>query len=879
MADGNFSTQCYSVLRKATVHLLKQTLDVVYEGNQLTSVLNKLCGYVEGDTTMVKVDETMITNAFKRPREFDSMAIQCDAIISSESDLFLHVVDYKDGVKLACSKSSDGSNFTDAENELSPDTETVFKDAAKKGWVGMKSQLAAFLRDRKKEGEKASNRKRNRKKTGAKTNKARPLTPADTATRPATAATPSTKSPVPKRGKTTTVASATRRAKAATPPTKSPVPKRGKSTSKYDNTPTNRSSHITAFTGDISSILRDENGNLRKEVLDELDDEYALIPRKTTRDKRVTETAKVIAPHFDGNPNEWTNTDPSPINSNTTSKDADHLQAFLAPLTKGRPERAAHAIIRLLSRSECSDIKDAVEKAFNNEQAQHSDVVINGIKNAIAHHTNSKGGTRRLEAETFVKNIVLACVWGTVDEGTNSVPISSLCEIIGTSKNQVSMARDTARNIIEGNAKITALERNRRKDYIREMLMPHLFRWLSDDEVTRFDSNQSHVSIPDPSDPSKTITVHQRIWRLTIREHQHAEFLKSTYYNEFMNENTFATGVGITVFSKCLKRFKTFVTYPKPESCVDEKVSGLEHAMEALYSVLSKSDAKESLQCYEVGEGEASLDDFVKVLRLRSSHKLVDLVCCAKEEQPDLHIDKEKECPRMIPFLCTHGKKEKVRQFFKNGRERKPLEVHRTCNCCGIKKRLGRMIATLKEDEELMSKAIPVMVWDDARRQGKTKKGKDNTQRELTSTIMTVAELLDSFEEKLKICITHIQEIRWMKFLQDTDFTKLSPGTILIFTDYAALMALRALETKNSSVDAHAIVANFVVFSNKRVVKVKGKKKGEDCKEVDIEEEVTISNVDVTHYFAEMFERGKKNDHAILLCTMYVWMMSLPYGV
>jgi len=46
------------------------------------------------------------------------------------------------------------------------------------------------------------------------------------------------------------------------------------------------------------------------------------------------------------------------------------------------------------------------------------------------------------------------------------------------------------------------------------------------------------------------------------------------------------------------------------------------------------------------------------------------------------------------------------------------------------------------------------MVWADARRQGKTKTGKDNTQRELTSTIMTVAELLDSFEEKLQICIT-----------------------------------------------------------------------------------------------------------------------------
>ena len=64
-------------------------------------------------------------------------------------------------------------------------------------------------------------------------------------------------------------------------------------------------------------------------------------------------------------------------------------------------------------------------------------------------------------------------------------------------------------------------------------------------------------------------------------------------------------------------------------------------------------------------------------------------------------------------------------------------------------------------------------------------------------------------------------------------------------------MALRARQAKNSSVDAHAIIANFVILWNKRVVTAKGKKKDKDGKEVEIPEKVTISNVDVVHFFAE----------------------------
>ena len=127
MADITFSYQNYSVLRVAIAHLLKQALGVVYIDNQLTSAINKLCCYEERDPATAKVDVNMIKKAFKRPgRGSNQTVIQYDAIISSESDLFLHIVDEKDGMKLACSKSpSEGSQFTNAENIYEKSTRCV----------------------------------------------------------------------------------------------------------------------------------------------------------------------------------------------------------------------------------------------------------------------------------------------------------------------------------------------------------------------------------------------------------------------------------------------------------------------------------------------------------------------------------------------------------------------------------------------------------------------------------------------------------------------------------------------------------------------------------------------------------------------------------
>jgi hypothetical protein len=588
-----------------------------------------------------------------------------------------------------------------------------------------------------------------------------------------------------------------------------------------------------------------KDGELNDDIISILNEQnHVVLPKGVTRQAKVDAAMDYIAPRSSNNNNEWSVVNQN-TGSSTISADANNLLKFLGAITSWNYHRAAEAINRLLARRECTPIKKLVRSTVNG-LATLAVRVTSGMKLAIAHHTNPGGGTRTIPAETLVKNTVLTAVWGFVERGED-VPVSDLIQLLGTTQNQISIASDIARELIENNNVITPLERMRRSDFIRDKLLPYLYDWVMDDDVTRFDSNQYFATIDNPKNPGEEIHVHQRIWRLTNKEQQHKKFLESRQYREFISENN-AAGVGYTVFRDGIQKLRKIVSDPKPESCVDEKVSGMEHAMEALFA-LSRNDSavKKAFESYQAREGEIAMDDFVKILQRRSSHKLVKSVCCEEVEEKDLHIDKSQECPKMIPLGCTHGV---------NG------DPEDRCSCCGFKRRLGNFFDVLKNDEDIRTKAITVMVWEDARRQGQSK-GKDNKQKELTSKVMTVEELLDHFEKLLNICIPHVQEIRWMKHLQDTDFSKLSRDTILIFTDFAAVMALRARQAKNSSVDAHAIIANFVILWNKRDVKAKGKKKGKNGEEMEFEEKVTISNVDVVHFFAETFEKGKKNDHVM----------------
>ena len=89
------------------------------------------------------------------------------------------------------------------------------------------------------------------------------------------------------------------------------------------------------------------------------------------------------------------------------------------------------------------------------------------------------------------------------------------------------------------------------------------------------------------------------------------------------------------------------------------------------------------------------------------------------------------------------------------------------------------------------------------------------------------------------------------------DFDQLQPNTLLIFTDFAAVMALRAFQTKNSSVDGHAVNDNFVCISNRRKCTIEEEKKT-NGKSVMITEALQLYDVDVHHFFEEPSLRGRR---------------------
>jgi len=120
-----------------------------------------------------------------------------------------------------------------------------------------------------------------------------------------------------------------------------------------------------------------------------------------------------------------------------------------------------------------------------------------------------------------------------------------------------------------------------------EKLEPYVFAHLNCEDVTHFDSNQTLVEIKDPS-TGQMIKVHKRVWLNTNKRQQHLQFLASDIFANFQRDNNSDMKCCYETWRKVLAKVNNpkFVTDPTPKSCVDEKMSGLEHAGDAILSAL-----------------------------------------------------------------------------------------------------------------------------------------------------------------------------------------------------------------------------------------------------------------------------------------------------
>lgn len=152
--------------------------------------------------------------------------------------------------------------------------------------------------------------------------------------------------------------------------------------------------------------------------------------------------------------------------------------------------------------------------------------------------------------------------------------------------------------------------------------------------------------------------------------------------------------------------------------------------------------------------------------------------------------------PKHIPWRCTHG----------------------TCVDCGVDKLLRVTDCKAYSD---CAMEVHVLEWKLAPRAGTNAKGEQNTQIELTESMVPLNTVMQRFSNQLRLCRTHHNEMEWLRNARKVDIDTFKGNELLVvFTDFASTMDLRAAETDNCSQDAHAVMAIFVTLINRRDVHV-----------------------------------------------------------
>lgn len=353
--------------------------------------------------------------------------------------------------------------------------------------------------------------------------------------------------------------------------------------------------------------------------------------------------------------------------------DKNHLKAIIDGCYDKEVKRASNAIVSALSETKNAMLREEVAKNALQVEAKEKDcmsegAVLEGIKSTFVHLKSTT--SRKAQAEVMVKNVAAACMF-TIGQQNKPFSNAALQKCLGISNRQLALARRNVLQMIENDQQGVTVERRQQSDYIRAKLAPYVYDYIKDCDVTHLDTNQGHVEGVDPR-TGLTVTEHMRIWNEVNKDQQRKNFLDSTYYHDFRQENEGATAVSYGVWNKeVLSRVGWFVCDPTQRSCVDEKISGFEHVNRALGEVLKRNRIKTGLEAHE-SPGGLSYEQTCCVVNQTSAFAMVDAVCCEKGERPDIHIDKDQQVPRFIPFLCTHGGP--------NGSK---------CHCCGIKKKLS----------------------------------------------------------------------------------------------------------------------------------------------------------------------------------------------
>lgn len=251
----------------------------------------------------------------------------------------------------------------------------------------------------------------------------------------------------------------------------------------------------------------------------------------------------------------------------TISRDSQDIDVVLRAVSQADPNQAALAISSLLNKPASKAVKQSViANIISQDNGTNSSIeskIINSIKEFIAHHSLSKGGTRTLDAQEAMDTVATASVFGAVKNGI-SISKSAVSKTIGATADQIEKGFKRAHHLIVNNVPTFRQKRKRRKDYCIDELIKYLLLFLLDDDYTRLDTKQNLVEIKDPRTGNK-IKVHKRIWKIVNRQSRLESFVASDHFQAFKEDCCFPRdSVSFATFEKAMTRLKKIVGEPLP---------------------------------------------------------------------------------------------------------------------------------------------------------------------------------------------------------------------------------------------------------------------------------------------------------------------------
>jgi hypothetical protein len=505
----------------------------------------------------------------------------------------------------------------------------------------------------------------------------------------------------------------------------------------------------------------------------------------------------------------------------TIQRSAHKIASLIAIVCDNNPNTAARALVKVLKLETYLPVKNSFEDKYMSEAKK----IVSGIKHFVADHSNlPEGGTRRMAEQNAVSAVLLAAVWD-VDSSENMG--RKVTRAIGVKKDTIMESIQRATEMKEKGERFKPEKRKMRKDNVQEAAYTYIQKWQHSDENTRIDTNTWKEKKSINPFTNEEQRCPRRVWSVTGAERNFKIFKDSPEYQEFQRMTIDVKGtIGLTTFEKyicpCTRE-------PTAESCVDPLISETQHLMAAVKEGLAKLTDHEKI----IIAGLLGYGDLMKALKKGRAVEMVEACCCPRKEQIEFKINDKHPVPKLLSFTCGDG----------------------TCMCCGFENRFREIFEhQIIKSSDLLLK---VCIWEEAVRQGVKASGKQNTQLELTEKDMTLSTAAALFQKCLKDCLPHVIKIEWMNAVRSFDVYNVGPNNIVIMTDFAATLDLRAMETVNSSIDAHAFLDNFIVISNRRDASVQTCSRNGD-EEVRV---VSINDCDVLQYFGSTMSKGKKNDY------------------